>query len=113
MAGSPTYLDNKDDERDDESSGKPLEHARRVYAHPQDRFVWCIGKVGVPILLKLGAELGHFRRLGAPFYPRVNRASQMDIKSGVKHSQVSANLCIEICFLVFPHSSAAAVVDQS
>ncbi len=56
------------------------EHARRAYAHPQDRLVWGIGKVGVPILLKLGAELGHLGRRGAPLDSRVDRASQIDIK---------------------------------
>src|SRR6266702_1342528 len=56
-------------------------HARRAYAHPQDRLVWGIGKVGVPILLKLGAELGHLGRLRTPLDPRVDRASHMDIKS--------------------------------
>ena len=35
-----------------------FEYTRWIYAHPQNRLVWRIGKVGVPILLKLGAELG-------------------------------------------------------
>ena len=50
-----------------------LEYARRAYSHPQHRLIWRIGKVGVPVLPKLGAELGHLRGRGPPFNPRVNR----------------------------------------
>ena len=54
-------------------------HLRRGYSHPHDRLVWRISKVGVPILLKLRAELGHLGRCGAPLNPRLDRASQVDI----------------------------------
>jgi hypothetical protein len=64
-----------------ERSEKLLEHARRVYAHPQDRLVWRIGKVGFPILLKFRTELGNFRRRGTPLDPRVDRANKINIKS--------------------------------
>jgi len=57
------------------------EHAHRAYTHTQDRLVWGIGKVGVPILLKLRAELGHLGGRGTPLNPRVDRAGQKDIKS--------------------------------
>jgi hypothetical protein len=58
-----------------------LEHARRAYSHPQDRLVWRISKVGLPMLLKLRAELGHLGGCRAPLDPRVERARQADIKS--------------------------------
>ena len=54
-------------------------HLRRGYSHPHDRLVWRIGKVGVPILLKLRAELGHLGQCRAPLDPRLDRASQVDI----------------------------------
>ena len=54
-------------------------HLRREYSHPQDGLVWRIGKVGVPILLKLRAELGHLGQCRAPLDPRLDRASQMNI----------------------------------
>jgi hypothetical protein len=68
--GSPTNLDDGDDERDDErSDNRVVEHARRAYSHPQDRLVWRISKVGLPILLKLRAELGHLGRFGRHLIP--------------------------------------------
>jgi hypothetical protein len=56
-----------------------LEDTRWVYAHPHDRLVWRIGKVGVPILLKLRAELGQLGRRGPPLDSRVCRACHTDI----------------------------------
>ena len=66
-----------------------VEHPRRAYSHPQDGLVRRIGKVGVPILLKLRAELGHLGRRGAPLDPRVNRASQTYIKSEGNHCLIA------------------------
>ena len=51
-----------------------LEYARRAYSHPQNRLIWRIGKVGVPVLPKLGAELGYLRGRGPPLDRRINRA---------------------------------------
>ena len=90
---------------------KLLVHTRRDYPHPQDRLVWRIRKVGVPILLKLRAELGHLGGCGAPLDPRVDRAKQVEINSEGDHSQGLAHLCVEICFLVLPNSAAAATVS--
>jgi hypothetical protein len=56
-----------------------FEYTRRVYAHPQNRLVWRIGKVRVPILLKLRAELSQLGRRGAPLDSRVDRAFHMDM----------------------------------
>ena len=52
-----------------------IKDARRAYSHPQDRLIWRIGKVGLPILLKLGAKLRQLGLSGAPLDPRVDRAS--------------------------------------
>ena len=57
------------------------EDARRSYSHPQDRLVWCIGKVGLPILLKLRTKLCQLGLSGAPLDPGVDRASYRDRKS--------------------------------
>jgi hypothetical protein len=63
------------------------------------------------MLLKLRAELGNLGERGAPLDPRVNRASQMNMRQKETKCQVMTHLCVEICSLVFPSSAIAAAVS--
>jgi hypothetical protein len=58
--------------------GSKSKHARRKHSHPQYRFVWGVGKVGIPDLLELWAKLSQFRWLWTPFDSCVDRAERYD-----------------------------------
>jgi len=58
--------------------GSKSKHARRKHSHPQYRFVWGAGKVGIPDLLELWTKLSQFRWIRTPFDSRVDSPGRYD-----------------------------------